>query len=74
MEFKSEFYTKWEDFKKQNPDIADIKNAALIDEYEEGIVRFVLNLFVWFIRQINLNKKIQGGILWIIQNKRQTNP
>lgn len=46
MEIKSDFYTNWENYKKQNPDIADIKNARIIDEYEADILRFVLGLFV----------------------------
>ncbi|MFA0814853.1 MAG: hypothetical protein ACC608_03605 [Anaerofustis sp.] len=46
MEMESEFTRNWEEYIRQNPDVAEIKNAKIMDEYEDGIVRFVLGLFI----------------------------
>ncbi len=45
--FKSEYYTTWEEYKKEHPEIADENlKTQKIQNYEEEMYKYILNLFM----------------------------
>ena len=42
----SEYYPEWETYKEKYPIVADLGELCTIPDYEEGIYRFVFDLFL----------------------------
>lgn len=42
----SEYYTTWENYVKEHPQLEEIPEAESIQAYEEAIYRFVFQLFL----------------------------
>lgn len=42
----SEYFTTWEEYKKERPQVEDIKEAEIVQNYEEAIYRYVFQLFL----------------------------
>ena len=46
MTLNSEYFTEWEEYKKENPAVADLDGITLIPENEDKLYRFIFNLFL----------------------------
>lgn len=42
----SEYYTTWEEYVKELPQLEEIAEAEVVQSYEEAIYRFVFQLFL----------------------------
>ncbi|MEG1331910.1 MAG: hypothetical protein RSC97_10790 [Eubacterium sp.] len=43
---KSEYFTTWEEYLKNHPQLEEIKEAEIVQDYEEAMYRFAFQLFL----------------------------